>query len=154
MNIINKINLVTKYLTIRFFYAMFLIVLFNILTRYIFNINFIFLQELTMYLHAFVFLFGISLCFRENAHVKIDILSSRVNQNTLAKISLLGNILFVLPFCFFVIYVSTPMIVSSWAMLEGSSEPGGLPLIYLLKSSIYLFSFLIIVEVIHKLLVK
>jgi len=37
-------------------------------------------------------------------------------------------------------------------MLEGSSEPGGLPFVYILKSSIYFFSILILLQAIKRLI--
>ena len=43
------------------------------------------------------------------------------------------------------------MISQSWSMLEGSSEPGGLPIVYILKSSIYIFSLLLLIQTIGKI---
>ena len=44
------------------------------------------------------------------------------------------------------------MILRSWDMMEGSSEPGGLPLIYLLKTSIYIFALLILLQALKRLI--
>ena len=154
MNILNKINYCTEYITIKFFYIMFLSVIVNILLRYIFNINFIFLQELVMYMHAFIFLFGISICLKDNSHVRIDIFSNNLDRKTRDLIDKVGFILLIIPFCIFVMYESTSMIGRSWAMLEGSSEPGGLPIVYILKSSIYIFSLLVLLQTINKLFIS
>jgi len=151
MTILNKINHFTEYTTIRFFYLMFLTVIINILLRYIFNINFIFLQELVMYMHAFIFLFGISICLKDNSHVRIDIFYNNLDIKTQSLVDKIGFIFFIIPFCIFVMYESTSMITRSWVMLEGSSEPGGLPVVYILKSSIYIFSLLILLQAINKL---
>ncbi len=154
MNIFSKVSRLTEYITIQFFYVMFAAVLINIFFRYLFNINYIFLQELVMYMHAFIFLFGISLCLKENTHVRIDIFSSKLEKSRRNLIDRIGLTIFIIPFCLFVIYESTSMIRRSWVMLEGSSEPGGLPLVFLLKSSIYLFSFLILLEAVNKIFNK
>ena len=151
MTILNKINHFTEYTTIRFFYLMFLTVIINILLRYIFNINFIFLQELVMYMHAFIFLFGISICLKDNSHVRIDIFYNNLDIKTQSLIDKIGFTFFIIPFCIFVMYESTSMITRSWVMLESSSEPGGLPVVYILKSSIYIFSLLILLQAINKL---
>ncbi len=151
MNIINKINYYTEYITIGFFYIMFVSVILNIILRYMLNINFIFMQELVMYMHAFIFLFGISICLKDNSHVRIDIISNKLNKKTCKAIDNFGYIFFIIPFCVFVMYESSSMIIRSWNMLEVSSEPGGLPIVYLLKSSIYLFSLLILFQTICKL---
>ena len=154
MNFFNIVTRLTEYVTTQFFYIMFITVIINIVLRYLFNINYIFLQELVMYMHAFIFLFGISLCLKEDAHVRIDIFSSKLDVGYRNLIDQIGLIIFVIPFCLFVIYESTSMITRSWVMLEGSSEPGGLPIVFILKSSIYLFSFLLFIQAINKLFDK
>jgi TRAP-type mannitol/chloroaromatic compound transport system permease small subunit len=154
MNFFNSVSRLTEYVTIQFFYVMFITVIINIFLRYLFNINYIFLQELVMYMHAFIFLFGISICLKEDTHVRIDIFSSKLGERHRKLIDQIGLIIFVIPFCLFVIYESTSMITRSWTMLEGSSEPGGLPIVFILKSSIYLFSFLIFIQAINKVFDK
>ena len=154
MNFFDSVTRLTEYVTIKFFYIMFIIVLINILLRYLFNINYIFLQELVMYMHAFIFLFGISICLKEDTHVRIDIFSSKLGVGYRKLIDQIGLIILIIPFCVFVIYESTSMITRSWTMLEGSSEPGGLPIVFILKSSIYLFSFLLFIQAINKVFDK
>ena len=151
MNIIQRISILSERLIKNFFYIMFGLVIINILLRYIFNINFIFLQELVMYLHAFIFLFGVSICLRDDSHVRIDVVTNKLRKKNKIIIDLIGYIVLVIPFCFFVIYESTTMISQSWSMLEGSSEPGGLPIVYILKSSIYIFSLLLLIQTIGKI---
>ena len=150
MNFFDRVTKLTEYVTIRFFYIMFITVIINIVLRYLFNINYIFLQELVMYMHAFIFLFGISLCLKEDSHVRIDIFSSKLDMHYRNLINQIGLVIFILPFCLFVVYESTSMITRSWVMLEGSSEPGGLPIVFILKSSIYLFSFSIFIQAVNK----
>ena len=154
MNFINSVSKLTEYVTIQFFYIMFITVIINIFLRYLFNINYIFLQELVMYMHAFIFLFGISICLKEDTHVRIDIFSSKLGVGYRKLIDQIGLIILIIPFCVFVIYESTSMITRSWTMLEGSSEPGGLPIVFILKSSIYLFSFLIFIQAVNKVFNK
>ena len=151
MNIIQRISILSERLIKNFFYIMFGMVIINILLRYIFNINFIFLQELVMYLHAFIFLFGVSICLRDDSHVRIDVVTNKLRKKNKIIIDLIGYVVLVIPFCFFVIYESTTMISQSWSMLEGSSEPGGLPIVYILKSSIYIFSLLLLIQTIGKI---
>ena len=151
MNIIEKVSSISEYITKYFFYIMFILVIVNIFLRYIFNINFIFMQELVMYLHAFIFLFGISICLKDNSHVRIDVLSNKLNSKTKQYIEVIGILIFIIPFCLFVLYESTPIIIRSWAMLESSGEPGGLPFIYILKSAIYVFASLLLIQALGRL---
>ena len=152
MNIIQRISILSERFIKNLFYMMFGLVIINILLRYIFNINFIFLQELVMYLHAFIFLFGVSICLRDDSHVRIDVVTNKLRKKNKIIIDLIGYVVLVIPFCFFVIYESTTMISQSWSMVEGSSEPGGLPIVYILKSSIYIFSLLLLIQTIGKIL--
>ena len=151
MNFLEKISIISEYITKYFFYIMFILVIVNILLRYIFNINFIFMQELVMYLHAFIFLFGISICLKENSHVRIDVFSNKLDAKVKKYIEVLGTVFFIIPFCLFVLYESTPIIIRSWEMLESSGEPGGLPFIYILKSAIYVFASLLLIQALGRL---
>lgn len=151
MNFLEKISIISEYITRYFFYIMFILVIVNILLRYIFNINFIFMQELVMYLHAFIFLFGISICLKENSHVRIDVFSNKLGAEVKKYIEILGTVFLIIPFCLFVLYESTPIIIRSWEMLESSGEPGGLPFIYILKSSIYVFASLLLIQALGRL---
>ena len=151
MNFLEKISIVSENITKYFFYIMFILVIVNILLRYIFNINFIFMQELVMYLHAFIFLFGISICLKENSHVRIDVFSNKLDAEVKKYIEILGTVIFIIPFCLFVLYESSPIIMRSWEMLESSGEPGGLPFIYILKSAIYVFASLLLIQALGKL---
>ena len=151
MNFLEKISIISEYITKYFFYIMFIVVIVNILLRYIFNINFIFMQELVMYLHAFIFLFGISVCLKENSHVRIDVFSNKLDAEVKKYVDILGTVFLIIPFCLFVLYESTPIIIRSWAMLESSGEPGGLPFIYILKSAIYVFASLLLIQALGRL---
>ena len=151
MNFLEKISIISEYITKYFFYIMFILVIVNILLRYIFNINFIFMQELVMYLHAFIFLFGISICLKENSHVRIDVFSNKLDAKVKKYIEILGTVFLIIPFCLFVLYESTPIIIRSWEMLESSGEPGGLPFIYILKSAIYVFASLLLIQALGRL---
>ena len=40
---------------------------------------------------------------------------------------MVGTVVVLLPFCAFCLWVSLPTVRNSWAVLESSSDPGGLP---------------------------
>jgi len=135
-------------------YVLFLMVtliVISILLRFIFNIGNIAIQELIMYLHALLFMFGISYAYKEDSHVKIDILSNNISLKNSQILSIIGFIFFVMPFAIFLIYISTDMTMKSWSILEGSSEAGGLDLVFVLKTIIPLTGILILLQGISKL---
>ena len=120
--------------------------------RYIFNMSYIIIQELIMYLHALIFMFGISYALKENSHVKIDVLYNSLNKRTQRVISIAGLVSFILPTALFIIYISIDMVTQSWMILEGSSEAGGLNLVFILKSLIPISGGLIFLQGISELI--
>jgi TRAP-type mannitol/chloroaromatic compound transport system permease small subunit len=48
---------------------------------------------------------------------------------------------FLLPLCTFICFVSWNYVAESWAVLEVSPEPGGIPAVFMLKSLIPLMAF-------------
>ena len=120
--------------------------------RYIFNISYVVLQEMVMYLHALIFMFGISYALKENSHVKIDVFYSILERKTQRVISLVGLIFFILPTALFITYISIDMANQSWLILEGSSEAGGLNLVFILKSLIPMTGVLIFLQAISELI--
>ena len=83
--------------------------------------------ELQWYLFSVVFLLGAAWTLREDAHVRVDVLYDRLSKKARRRINIGGAILLLLPFCAFCFWVSVPSIRASWAILEGSPDPGGLP---------------------------
>ena len=45
---------------------------------------------------------------------------------------IIGILVFIFPMAFFLIYISMGMVIQSWLILEGSSEAGGLNLVFIL----------------------
>lgn len=83
--------------------------------------------ELQWYLFSVVFLMGAAWTLREDAHVRVDVLYDRLSPKTRRRIDIFGALVLLLPFCAFCLWVSVPSIRNSWAILEGSPDPGGLP---------------------------
>ena len=132
--------------------ALILLVFSTVFFRYVFNMSYIIIQEIIMYLHALIFMFGISYALKENSHVKIDVLYNFLNKRAQRVISIAGLVSFVLPTALFIIYVSIDMVTQSWMILEGSSEAGGLNLVFILKSLIPISGVLIFLQGISELI--
>ena len=132
--------------------ALILLVFSTVFFRYVFNMSYIIIQEIIMYLHALIFMFGISYALKENSHVKIDVLYNTLNKRTQRVISIAGLVSFILPTALFIIYISIDMVTQSWMILEGSSEAGGLNLVFILKSLIPISGVLIFLQGISELI--
>ena len=132
--------------------ALILLVFFTVFFRYVFNMSYIIIQEIIMYLHALIFMFGISYALKENSHVKIDVLYNTLNKRIQRVISIAGLVSFILPTALFIIYISIDMVTQSWMIFEGSSEAGGLNLVFILKSLIPISGVLIFLQGISELI--
>ncbi len=83
--------------------------------------------EMQWYLFSLVFLLGAAYTLQYDDHVRVDVLYSQLSRRGQAWVNILGTVLFLLPFCGVVLWVSIPFVGNSWAILEGSPDPGGLP---------------------------
>ena len=117
-------------------FLMVLIVTTDVIMRYLFRISFVFVQELEWYLFAVLFLVGAGFTLLHDAHVRLDLFYQKYSPNVKAWTNLLGTIFFLLPGCYLIIVTSYKFALNSWAVWEGSPDPGGIPLRYILKSMI------------------
>lgn len=83
--------------------------------------------ELQWYLFAIVFLLGAAYTLKHDAHVRVDIIFSRLGKKAQAFVNLAGVIVFLIPFCVLMLWASWPAIQHTWEVLEMSPDPGGLP---------------------------
>ena len=111
-----------------------LVVFVDVVMRYMFSTSFVFTQELEWHLFGFIFLIGAGYTLLHDGHVRVDIIYQRVGFKTRAWINLLGVILFLIPGCIMVISTSWTFTANSFAILEGSPDPGGIPFRFILKS--------------------
>ncbi len=112
--------------------AMVLIGSFNAIVRYLdrytgFGLSSNTYLELQWYLFSLVFLLGAAYTLKHDAHVRVDVLFSRLGPRGQAIINLLGVIFLLFPFCILMIWVSWPAVLNSWSVMEMSPDPGGLP---------------------------
>jgi TRAP-type mannitol/chloroaromatic compound transport system permease small subunit len=98
----------------------------NALVRKIFNISSNGFLEIQWYLFAGVFLLGSGFAFMRNVHVRIDFISSKLSKRTNAVIDLLGIVVFLIPLCVIMAWLSWPLFTNALATGEMSQNAGGL----------------------------
>ena len=101
------------------------------------------MQELVMYLHGCVFMIGIAFTLKEGGHVRVDVLNEKLSEKNKAIIDIIGTLLFLMPFCFFIVFVSLEYVKFAWTVQESSPDPGGLPGVFLLKTLIPIMAILV-----------
>ncbi len=108
----------------------------DVVMRYAFNTSFVFTQELEWHLFAFIFLMGAGNTLLKDGHVRVDIFYQRLQPKSQAWVNFLGVIFFLIPGCFMVIATSIPFVQTSYAIMEGSPDPGGIPYRWIIKACI------------------
>ena len=123
--------------------AMTLVTFAVVVLRYFFNVGWIWLQEVILYLHAAVFLVGAAWTLARDGHVRVDMLYRVWPRRRQVQIDRFGTLFLLLPFCVFTLWISADYVWRSWQLLEGSQEAGGLDGVFILKSLIPIFAVLL-----------
>lgn len=146
MNFISNINIINKYIGETISWLTLLMVLVTVLVvvlRYGFSIGFIWMQESVRFMYAAVFLLCAGYTLQKDKHVRVDVLYLNMSEKKKAIVDLLGSLFLLLPVCWVIFYYSWSYVINSWMQLEGSIEERGLHLVYIMKTFIWFFSFLV-----------
>jgi len=110
------------------------------------------LQESVTYMHALVFMLGAGYTLKHQGHVRVDIAYRRFSPRARAWVDALGSLVFALPLVVFIGINSWGFVQRSWAIHEISTDSGGLPWVYLLKSVLLLMSVSLALQVLAEFL--
>ncbi len=117
-----------------------------VILRYVFSFGSIPAQESIWYMHGILFMVGAGYTLLHNGHVRVDMLYREMPPKRKALVDMIGVIIFLFPICVLLMVVSWSYVVNSWRVLGGSIEISGLPFIYLLKTTILVFVFLMTLQ--------
>jgi TRAP-type mannitol/chloroaromatic compound transport system permease small subunit len=116
------------------FIAMMLLITIDVIGRRFLALPTIMIQELEWYLHTILFMLTIGLGYLANAHVRIDILSSRLSERARHWVEILGCLFFMLPYTGLLIFQTFKLAVLSYGAGERSMSPEGLTNVWLIKA--------------------
>ncbi len=151
-SILRKINLIFGYVCAFLVLLMTINVFVVVILRYLLGINFIWMQETYVWMHAFIFMLGAGYAYLNDDHVRIDIIYRNASENYQRIINIIGNVFLLLPFLYLIWSFSFSFVYRSYKMSEISREAGGLPMLFILKSAILIFVILLFIQVISKLI--
>ena len=146
MKFISNINTINIYIGETISWLTLFMVLVTVLVvvlRYGFSIGFIWMQESVRFMYAGVFLLCAGYTLQKDKHVRVDVLYLNMSERKRAIVDLLGSLFLLLPVCFVIFYYSWSYVINSWVQMEGSIEERGLHLVFIMKTFIWLFSFLV-----------
>ena len=113
-----------------------LLVCFDVVTRYVLSATSAWIMELEWHLFSLIFLLGAAYAFKNDRHVRVDLFYAKFSERDQALVNLIGNTLFLIPWCIILIVYSYQYGLTSYKIGETSPDPGGLPARYIIKFAI------------------
>ncbi len=117
-----------------------------VVLRYGYNTGYIWMQESVLYMNAVVFLVGAGYTLKRDGHVRVDVFYREMSPKGKAICNLIGTLIFLLPVSIFILTISWEYVATSWGQNEVSREPGGIPYVYLLKSTILAMGVVVLLQ--------
>ena len=115
-----------------------------VIGRYFFGIGRVDVQELALYLHALIFLGCAGWAYSADEHVRVDIFYRNASLEYKKLVNTCGILFFLLPTVGVLGYYALDFVAASWSVKEISTEPGGLSIVYIQKSLIFLFPLVLV----------
>ena len=94
------------------------------------------LQESQWHIHSVLFLLTLGYVYTQNKQVRVELVREMLAPRTRAWIEMLGCLLFLLPYCIFVISYGYAFAERSFLMGEGSAAQTGLQHRWLIKATL------------------
>jgi TRAP-type mannitol/chloroaromatic compound transport system permease small subunit len=110
------------------------IIVLNVVMRYLFAEGRIEFEEIQWHLYSIGFLFGLSVAYDVDVHIRVDVVRDKLKPQTQAWVELYGTLCLLLPFIVLVLVASVPLVSYSFANSEVSQAPGGLGYRWLIKA--------------------
>ena len=123
--------------------ALVIVIIGNVILRYVFRSGYIELEELQWHLYAIGWLVGLSSTAIVDAHVRVDVLNEKLSYKKKLWFEFFGILLLFLPFIILVLYYSVPFFELSWTTNERSTSANGLPARWFVKGFL-VFSFFLL----------
>ena len=118
----------------------------TVLSRYVFGLGFIKLQELMIYMHGTLFTVAAGYTLLYDEHVRVDSFYRESSKKFKNIINILCTLILLLPFVIVTFLMSYPYVIRSWKILEGSPETSGLNATYIYKTTLIIFPILLFIQ--------
>ena len=98
----------------------------NAMVRYAYDQSSNAWLEVQWYMFAVIVMFGAAYTLRKNEHVRVDIFYMTLSRPGQLWVDILGTLVFLIPTCAILAWLSWPFFIQSFNVLEHSSNAGGL----------------------------
>jgi TRAP-type mannitol/chloroaromatic compound transport system permease small subunit len=127
-------------------FGMVAVVFGDVIFRYLFNRSWVFIQELEWHLFGVVYLLAAGYTMLHDEHVRVDIWYAKQSPRKQAWVDFILLFVMFFPSCILIVYTTWPFLKNSFAVNEGSPDPGGIPARWVLKSVIIIGFLLLILQ--------
>jgi len=152
IGLIDKINQFIGYSVSWLSGLLVVVIVVDVSLRYLFSITSAASFELEWHLFAILFMISAGWALQENRHVRVDLFYQNFSEKGKAWVNFLGSLFLLIPFCVISISESIGFVLSSYALAETSADPGGLSARYLIKSTIPIGFFLLLLQGIREIM--
>lgn len=114
-----------------------------VVLRYGFSIGFPWLSESFVWLNGIIFTLGAAYLLQLEAHVRVDVVYSRISARKKAVVNIGGVIFLLWPAMYVVGVNGWPTVLRSIRAMETSPTMDGLPYMYIMKACIPVFCLLV-----------
>lgn len=114
-----------------------------VVQRYLFGTSTLWMQDLYVWLAGAMFTGVAGFALLRNQHVRVDIYYAPASIRRKAIADLIGVVVFLIPFMTIVLIYTWPYVARSWRLWEASSNVGGMPGYFVLKSFVLVFAVLV-----------
>lgn len=104
------------------------------------------LGDAIQYVHAIIFMVGVSYALKQGDHVRIDIIYRQLSNKARARVNIAGYLVLFFPMFIFLLVMSWQYVLNSWGVMETSARPGGLPFLYILKTFLLIMPVMMILQ--------
>lgn len=118
--------------------AMVILSFITVVSRNLFSVVWIPVQELALYCHALALMMGMVYAWHHDRHVRVDVFYQGFSAQKKRWVNTIGVWLLLVPMMMFIIYACYQYVIDSWLRLEASGETGGLPLVFVFKTLLLL----------------
>ena len=121
-------------------------VLINVVLRYGFGAGSIKMQDLASYAFAVFLILSVPVCHARGGHVRVEVISERLPAGYLPRADAVAWLFFLAPVFALIVWAGWGQTLFAWTIGEGSTTPGGLGGLYLVKAALPVAAVLMIVQ--------
>ena len=123
-----------------------------VLMRYLLGIGFLEVQDAVNYAFASLVALAVIVAFDADKHVRVDVFRQNWTDCVNRGVDTLGYLVLAIPVFGLMAWTAFPLVRSSWAILEGSPETGGLPGLFVVKTCLLILPVLVLLFAVRRII--